>query len=169
MPMIGIGRMAAAPVPWTALPLSVLLGLAAPAGAAASEGEVHGDGHRHHVSLLIGGTTVPEADHTGVTYGIDYEYVLTHRFGVGVIVERAEGEIDATSVFAVTDIHLTPAFVLQLGPGVEFEGGEEIAVGRFGAYYEFDIGPITVAPTVSYDLSEKNDAVIYGILLGRKF
>ena len=129
----------------------------------------HKGEHRHHLSFLIGGTSVLQASHTGFTYGIDYEYVLTSRLGVGLIVERAEGDVDATSLFAVADIHVTDALVVQVGPGIEFEGGEEIAVGRFGAYYEFDAGPITISPTVSYDVSEKDDAIIFGILIGRKF
>ena len=148
--------------------ISALVGAMAAMGVAFAS-DTEDPHHRHHFSVLLGGTTVPEADHTGFTYGVDYEYVLNRRLGVGFIVERAEGEIDATSVFAIADLHVTHSLVLQFGPGIEFEGGEEVAVGRFGGYYEFEVGDFTISPSVSYDLSEADDAVIFGVLFGKKF
>lgn len=126
--------------------------------------------HRHHVALFTGGTHVFSDNHTAVTYGIDYEYQLTPRIGVGALIERAEGAIDATSLIALVDIHITKRFVVQMGPGIEFEAGEEIAIGRIGAYYEFDLNEkITISPSVGYDISEEHDAIIFGLLIGKKF
>ena len=125
--------------------------------------------HRHHLSAIIGGTHVASENHDGFTIGLDYEYALNSRLGAGLVIERAEGAINATSVFFVADIHLTDQFVFQVGPGIEFASGEETAVARIGAYYEFELGEITVSPTASYDLSEEEGAIVYGLLIGRKF
>lgn len=126
--------------------------------------------HRHHLSMFLGATTVSDDNHTGLTYGIDYEYVLSPRIGVGAIIERAEGEIDATSVIAILDIHVSERFVMQVGAGIEFEDDKQIAIGRVGAYYEFDLGDnIMLAPSLGYDISEEADAFVFGIMIGRKF
>mgnify|MGYP006267357703 CR=1 FL=1 len=127
------------------------------------------EGHRHHVSGYVGGTTVRDLDHTGATLGIDYEYVLTPRTGVGVVAEYAAGGVDATSIFAVTDVHVTRALVVQVGPGVEFIDGDALAVGRVGAYVEFEFGEFTLAPSLFYDVSEREDSLVYGLIAGRRF
>lgn len=137
--------------------------------AAESKYESH-SAHRHHVSIFTGGTAVFDDDHTGLTYGVDYEYVLSPRFGIGAIVERAEGDVDATSVIALIDIHISERLVFQAGPGIEFENDDEIVIGRIGAYYEFHLSDnITISPSLGYDISEKADALVFGVLVGRKF
>ena len=128
----------------------------------------HGE-HKHHASVFLGGTTVFESDHSGFTIGIDYEYLLTEDFGVGIIAEHAIGEVDATSIFAALDWHMTEQIVLQLGTGVEIEDDEEFGVARLGAYYEFHIEETTLAPTISYNFSDHNDSLVFGVLIGRKF
>ncbi len=125
--------------------------------------------HRHHVSLLAAGTSIPHESERAATFGLDYEYQVGDRVGVGFVAEHAFGEIDATTVFAVADLHVTRGLVLQVGPGVEFVHDEMIAVGRLGGYYEFELGAFSLAPTVSYDISEEEGAVVYGVLFGRKF
>ncbi|MEO1045787.1 MAG: hypothetical protein AAFX04_10140 [Pseudomonadota bacterium] len=124
---------------------------------------------RHHLSLILGATTLVEDGETAITYGVDYEYELSERLGIGFVAERAEGAVDATTLLAVMDIHLQPGFVLQIGPGVEWAEGETFFIARTGLLYEIDIGDWVIAPTVSYDFSEGPDAVIYGVTVGVRF
>lgn len=128
----------------------------------------------HHLSVVIGGTSVPSANETEFTIGVDYEYRISELLGLGAVVEYAAGDIDATTILAVADIHLWRGLALQIGPGFEIadEGGdtETLAIGRFGALYEFQVGNrFTISPQVHYDISSGQDAVVFGIALGRAF
>lgn len=136
------------------------------ASASADAGEPE---KKNHASVLIGGTHIPDADHTAFTLGIDLEHEITHRFGVGLVVEYAFDPIDATSLFGVVDIHLGHGFVLQAGPGVEWVEHETYAVGRIGVFYEIEVGEFILAPSISYDISEAEDSIVFGTAIGTKF
>jgi hypothetical protein len=56
-----------------------------------------------------------------------------------------------------------------VGPGVEFIDGDALAVGRVGAYVEFEFGEFTLAPSLFYDVSEREDSLVYGLIAGRRF
>ena len=129
---------------------------------------------RHHLSILTAGTNVPSEDYTAFTLGIDYEYRLNRRLGVGFVAEHAFGNIDATSLLAVADIHLWRGLTLQVGPGVEFvdegEENETFALARIGTLYEFEIGEsYTLSPQFHYDISSGADAIVFGVAFGRAF
>lgn len=125
---------------------------------------------RHHLSLVVGATHVDAADETAFTLGGDYEYRVNHTLGLGVVAEQAFGALDATTVLAVADIHLWHGLALQTGPGIEFAEGEEFALGRLGVLYEFELGDhFTAAPQLHYDLSEGEDAMVFGVAIGRAF
>ena len=124
----------------------------------------------HHLSLLLGATELVDEDEVGFTYGIDYEYALDETLGLGFVIERAEGDVETTSLFAVADIHLSRHLVLQVGPG--FEWGEAEAVGAFrvGGYYEWELDEMTFATTLSYDIADgEDDSIVLGILVGFRF
>ncbi|MEO1406917.1 MAG: hypothetical protein AAFV54_10565 [Pseudomonadota bacterium] len=129
---------------------------------------------RQHVSVVIGGTTIPSADETAFTIGVDYEYRLNRLIGVGAVVEHAVGGIDATTLLAVADIHIWKGLAVQVGPGVEFidegEDHETFAIGRIGALYEIEIAErFTIAPQAHYDISSGEDAFVFGVALGVGF
>ena len=147
--------------------LAGFIGALSFAASAAAESEGHNK--KNHASVLIGGTYVPDADHTAFTLGLDLEHEITHRFGVGLVVEYAFEPIDATSLFAVVDVHLARGVVLQMGPGVEWVEHETYAVGRIGLFYEVEIGEFVVAPSVSYGISEGEDSLVFGAAIGTKF
>lgn len=149
--------------------LAVLVGFAALPALGEEESGEEGVHKKNHFSVIIGGTSVPRDDETVFTLGVDFERELTRRIGVGFVVEHAFGELDATSLFAVTDIHLGRGFVLQAGPGVEFLDDEAFAVGRLGLFYEFEVGEILLAPSLSYDISEIEDSIVFGLSAGIKF
>ena len=142
----------------------------------ATDGETEGDNKPHkrnHISIITGVTHVPNEDETALTIGIDYERELTDNIGVGFVVEHALGELDATSIFAVMDIHIGKGFVIQAGPGLEFIDDETLNVGRVGLFYEIDLessfGDLIVAPSFSYDISEEEDSLVFGLAFGTKF
>ena len=118
-------------------------------GALEHEGEHNWREEPHHVSVLLSGTI--EEHEEAPSIGLDYEYRTSQFLGLGAVVERAFGDIDATTVLGVADLHITNQFIVQTGPGVEFVGGEEEAVYRLGVLYEFERGGYTVSPQVHYD------------------
>ena len=128
----------------------------------------------HHLSLVLGGTHINAADETEFTFGVDYEYRISTLIGVGAVVEHAVGDIDATTLLAVADIHLWRGLAMQIGPGVEFvDEGEEtetFAIGRIGVLYEVEFGEgFTVSPQFHYDISSGEDAIVFGLSFGRAF
>lgn len=128
----------------------------------------------HHFSVVIAGTNIPSANETAFTIGVDYEYRINRRWGVGFVAEQAFGEIDSTTLLAVTDIHLWGGLALQIGPGVEFvdegEQHETFAIGRIGALYELEFGDrFTISPQLHYDISSGEDAIVFGFAIGRAF
>ncbi|MEL6950399.1 MAG: hypothetical protein AAGM16_09850 [Pseudomonadota bacterium] len=145
-------------------PLGVCL-VAASALPAAAQAE-----SPHHVSLLLGATELVDEGDVGFTYGIDYEYALDERLGLGFVIERAEGDVGATSLFAVADIHLSRHLVLQVGPGFEWGEAEDVGAFRVGGYYEWELDEMTFATTLSYDIADgEDDSVVIGFLIGFKF
>ena len=153
-----------------AIPVAAIMAMLS-SPALANSSEKHGsEKHRkNHAAVFIGGTHVPEADHTGFTLGIDLEHEITKRFGVGLVVEHAFQAVDATSVFGVVDIHLGHGFLVQVGPGVEWVDGEAFAAGRFGLFYEIHVGDFIVSPSISYDISGAEDSIVFGTGFGTKF
>ncbi len=138
-------------------------------GAARPGGITHHPGSPHHVSFLVGGTRVRAEEETGFTIGGDYEYRITRRLGVGGVVEHAFGEVDATTLLAVADIHLWRGLAAQVGPGVEFLDDRAEPVGRIGALYEIELGGrFTVSPQLHYDITDE-DSIVFGLAFGRSF
>jgi hypothetical protein len=61
-------------------------------------------------------------------------------------------------------------FAIQTGPGVEFVDDESFFVTRLGALYEFEIGEdFTLSPQLHYDFSTGEDAIVFGIAIGKAF
>lgn len=124
----------------------------------------------HHLSLLLGITGFASSGGTGLTFGVDYEYALTPSAGLGVVLERADGDIEATSLFAVADIHLTEQWVLQVGPGIEWGEEEDVGAFRLGGYFEMEVHEWTLSTTLAYDIADgEDDTYVLGVLLGFKF
>lgn len=122
----------------------------------------------HHISLLVG-NTVPDEESTAATIGVDYEYRVSDRTGLGGVVEYAGEDLDAITLLVVADIHLTPQFILQTGPGVEFVHSEQEAVIRLGALYEFLMDGYTVSPQLHYDWTSAEDSVVLALAIGWGF
>ncbi len=119
--------------------------------------------------MLFANTRVNGENETGFTLGLDYEYRLNQLLGLGVVVERAKGSVDATTVLAVADIHLWKGLALQVGPGFERVGGTTFFAGRLGLLYELELpSGFTISPQFHFDRSEKNSTVV-GLAIGKAF
>ncbi|MFN8847753.1 MAG: hypothetical protein ACK5V3_12020 [Bdellovibrionales bacterium] len=123
--------------------------------------------HHHHVSLFTGATHLDDVSYG--TLGLEYEYRLTERWGVGGLYEKIDTEhpITITMLFAclhLGDLGLTGSY------GKEEYDGHSKYLKRIGATYNFYFNQYTVAPNVAYDFIDggKTD-VVYGILWGVVF
>lgn len=135
----------------------------------------HADSAHHfshapfHVSSIFGDTYI-NGKGDNETIGIDLEYRVSEFTGLGMVIEHAFGELNATTVLAVADLHLHDGLIMQIGPGYEFIDSESILVSRVGFIYEFEFEGFTVAPQLHWDWHDGHeDAVVAGIALGFGF
>lgn len=132
----------------------------------------HATGHEHgpnHISLFVGHTDFSEHGN-GETVGIDYEYRVSQLLGLGSVVEYAFGSLDALTVLAVADIHLTDEFIIQVGPGYEYTSEHEFFVSRLGALYEFRYNGYTFSPQFHFDYHESvGSSKVVGLAVGFDF
>lgn len=161
------------------LTVSALTTLAGMMGAAEHPAE-HPDDHlagphghsRHHAGFFIGGVSRFEHGHreTGGAVGIEYEYRLAPRWGLGVLAERvAVG--DGRELAAVVPLSWHPwrGLRLSVGPGVEFHDGSGEFLGRVAAGYDFHLGHFTLSPEVAGDFTRVAQSVVYGLTIGYGF
>ena len=121
----------------------------------------------HHISFLFGGTVDDEEE--AATIGVDYEYRVSEFLGLGGVAEYAFDDIDATTLLAVADLHLTNQFIVQTGPGIEFIDDEEEFVFRLGVLYEWELEGYTFSPQLHYDATSGEDAVVFAVAVGYGF
>lgn len=132
----------------------------------ALEHAVHGP---HHLSVLFADTHV-SGEGDGFTFGIDYEYRVSKLFGVGAVVEKVYGELEATTVLAVADIHFQHGLIVQVGPGFERRHDENVFVARIGMLYEFELEKLTLSPQLHWDYHDgETNAIVVGFALGLSF
>ena len=137
-----------------------------PASPRQKHHEIHGPSH---LSILFAGTSINSSTNSGITVGIDYEYRISRFLGLGAVVERAAGSIDATTVFAVADLHFDKGWVVQIGLGSEYIEETAFFAARIGLLYEFEFNHgYTLAPQVHFDASAEN-SIVYGLSFGRSF
>jgi len=141
-------------------------------GAGAEENPIW-QTHPNHLSLFTAGTW--EDEEVAFTLGLDYERRINGFLGLGAVVERAFGHIDATTLLAVADLHLWRGLAVQTGPGAEFIDGrgeekdEQVFVYRIGALYELEFGRATLSPQLHYDVTTDEHAVVFGVATGFNF
>ncbi len=122
-----------------------------------------------HISSLIADTRI-DGQGNYDTIGIDMEYRVNQLTGLGFVIEHAFGELDATTVLAVADIHIRNHFILQIGPGYEWVDDQTIFVSRVGFIYEYEYNGFTIAPQLHWDWHDGHeDAIVAGIALGFGF
>ena len=123
----------------------------------------------YHLSVVLADTHI-NGEGNNPTVGIDIEYRASQLLGLGAVLEYAWGELDATTVLAVADIHLHDGWVVQVGPGFERRGGEDVFVSRVGLLYEFEWDNLTLSPQLHWDYHDgEEDAVVAGFAFGFSF
>lgn len=123
----------------------------------------------YHLSLVLADTHVGGEGNNG-TLGIDIEYRVNQLLGIGAVFEYAWGELDATTVLAVADIHLIEGWVMQVGPGFERRHGEDVFVSRVGLLYEFEWEHYTFSPQLHWDYHNgEENAIVAGFAVGFSF
>lgn len=127
---------------------------------------IHG---RHHLSLLLANTHA-SGEGDNLTLGLDYEYRVNELIGVGAILERAFGQLNATTILAVADVHFQNGLIMQVGPGFERKNDDSVFVARLGVLYEFELENFTLSPQLHWDYHDNEpNAVLAGIALGASF
>lgn len=162
--------------PLLALASALLLGCASsalpPAGSAApaQHGEEHhGEGHgagAQSVSVFVGGSEEIR-DRDGFTLGLEYEYRLAPRLGVGAFLERVSGINRSLAAGGQLYWHAVAGLVLAAGPGVDRSHDEWNAIWRLEALYEIPLEDgVFLAPAIAYDFTEHEDILVYGLAVG---
>jgi len=132
--------------------------------------------HKHGIGLFLG---VTDEDEHGseATVGVNYEYRLGRRWGVGGNVDYAGGDARNTVLAAMGYFHPVRELKLMLGPGIEHhngsgghDGDHDNFVVRVGAAYDFEIGErFGIAPVVVVDFVDGETVLVYGVDFDVKF
>jgi len=150
--------------------LAVIPGPAVVAEDAGKDHAEHAEAshHRHLVSGFVGATH--EHGEDAFTFGAEYIFdVVPERIGVGGLVERAKGHLDADLALALVHYRPVGGLYLSGGAGIERKKGERETVGRIGVGYDFEFGRWVVAPEINVDFIDREEAIVYGVAIGRKF
>lgn len=106
----------------------------------------------------------------GFAVGLDYEYRLSERWGVGGFAETVDGEGRTFVGGAQAFLHATDALVLIAGTGRERKDEHWGTILRVGAFYEIPLSDgWVISPAASYDFSledSEEDVLGLGVNLG---
>jgi hypothetical protein len=156
-----------------------------------AEAETH-HYHSHHLGIFIGGTSNLKKEETVFTLGLEYEYRLSKnmsRWGVGLIGELIFAHETEYLIVVPVILHVTDAFFLRAGPGIEWahhseENGHgdihvaEVTNGngresefflRVGIGYGFELGKFSITPSLDLDIFQDHTTLVWGMTIGRGF
>jgi hypothetical protein len=149
-----------------------VVSLAAVVVAQAGEGQ-HGQAHPrdHEAGVFLGVTDVD--DRLRPTLGVDYEFRLGRRWGVGALADWAFGGEGREFVIAGAGyLHLGSSWRLELAPGIQRdkEQREIEGVVRLGIAYRFVAGGRwSVAPAAAVDFVAGETIGVYGVTAAYEF
>ncbi len=156
--------------------LGILVVLLAPSGAEAADDDEHGESHPHHFALFLGAGLETdregEEEDKGLAVGLEYEYRLSERWGIGGVFETLGGTTTReVSVIMPVSLHPGGGWRLFAGPGYEFTEKKDKALLRLGAGYEFHLkGGWSLAPEFIVDLVDGGGTIwIAGVAIGYGF
>ena len=172
----------------------LVLLLATPAFAQHSETTTHESHfHRNHIAAFVGGTSQVEKKGTSFSLGIDYIRKLppSGRWGISVFVEAIFADRTEWLFGIPVYFQFYKNMWVRTGPGIEIlqeevegeygDGGSALAsthpttkskaefLYRFGVGYEFQVGGLTVAPSLDLDFVRSTTALVWGINIGKGF
>ncbi len=154
-------------------------------GIVASHDSSHSE-HHHHLAVVVAATSNLDKKHTDLTLGGDYHFRLSSRWAVGGFGEAVFAE-HTEYLFGVPFYFFpTGSFWLRAGPGVELETESEGShsrssdneghttrkakfLFRFGAGYNFEVGGLTISPSLDFDIVRNANALVWGVGIGKSF
>lgn len=123
----------------------------------------------HHTAGLFVGDTTETRRSQGLTLGLEYEYRMTERFGVGVIAEHVGGDFDTNIAVLPVAIHQGP-WKVYAGPGMERSDEEgSVFLLRVGLEYGFHVGDYEISPQLDVDFIDDEHLLIFGVVIARPF
>ena len=153
---------------WIPLLAVLLITIGIRSAGAEDQHSVHEEFHRHHMGLLLGNTE--EGHENGFTIGADYEYRQTELVGLGGVAEYIGGDFDSFVLAGLVFIHPYRGLRFVLGPGFENRDSDNKFFLRAGIGYGFHIGKAwTIAPEFNVDFFDRDEALVYGVSIGRGF
>ncbi len=156
---------------------AVFIILFAPPGdnhSTAQAADEHGEKHKHIVGVFTG-VTNDTHDETNYTLGVEYEYKASDQLGVGVVYEHTPEAHDQEGVsvyLAALYIHPYAGFRIGVGLGEEkIHGshGSKEDLRRISLAYDFHVGEFGIAPAVSIDRIDGENAEVYGVVFSKGF
>jgi len=126
--------------------------------------------HEHVLGVFVGAAHEDFGRReNGFVLGVEYEYRLGPRFGIGAIVEHTYGNLD-TWVYALPLAYHSGPWKLYAAPGIEeAEGGSE-RILRLGAEYGFHAGGWEISPQVDVDfIGREGEVFVLGLTFARGF
>jgi hypothetical protein len=139
------------------------------AGTVLAEEEAGEEG-QNKLGLFLGGAHNSEKD--GFSVGLDYEYRVNRRFGIGGMVEYSGGDFGEWIAGLPVCWHPWRELKLYVAPGVNYDPshGDTYFLVRVGADYGFSLGRgFEIAPSLNFETTSEENAMIYGICLSKRF
>ena len=145
---------------------ALLLAFASPIAAEGSAG--HGHYPHHTLGVFLGSSTEDrrEEPRRGGTFGVEYEYRFSEKYGVGAVVEHVAGDLDV-SVLAMPFAYHRGPWKMYAAPGVEFGHGEEEPLLRLGVEYGFHSRGFEISPQVDLDFVNGERVFVIGVVIAR--
>ena len=146
--------------------------------------EQHEHFHQNHLAIFVGTTSFLKDDGSHFSIGLDYVRVFSpdspwslSMLGEVIFAEHTELVFAIPLIFSLGGSH----FWLRSGPGVEIikevshkEGMEKTKAKakflyRIGVGYDFEIGSISLTPSLDLDMVRDEPALVWGINIGKGF
>ena len=116
-----------------------------------------------------GGEVIIE-DQQAFTLGLDYEYRLNRRWGVGALIDYAGKDTRSLVVAIPLVLHPTGRLKIFVAPGVEDKKDHDAEfLVRAGLMYDFEVGGFTIAPAFNVDFVGDEEVLVYGVNVGKGF
>ena len=129
-----------------------------------------GTHHPHHLAVA-GGFARHHSKNTNFL-GLEYEYRLNDRWGIGGFYEQTFNGFDIEALGLIGTYHPSSGWKVLGGIGSEgkLDSNKSKWLLRAGVGYDFPVGDTTVTPLLAIDWIEDNSSVAYlGVAVGFGF